>query len=96
MEFPPKYAWNAGDVDGSPVKNTHWLVYNSLSLKGLKVKNLKSKCKYLTDFSGHILHCLGKMVKESLMYMYKRMNHDVAFYTSLTARPHHMILSAAV
>ena len=45
---------------------------------------------------GNQMAHLVKMVKESLMYMYKRINHDVAFYTSLTARPHHMILSAAV
>ena len=45
---------------------------------------------------GNQMANLGKMVKESLMYMYKRMNHDAAFYTSLTARPHHMILPAAV
>ena len=45
---------------------------------------------------GNQMANLGKMVKESLMYMYKHMDHDVAFYTSLTARPHHMILSAAV
>ena len=45
---------------------------------------------------GNQMANLGKMVKESLMYMYKHMNHDVAFHTSLTARPHHMILSAAV
>ena len=45
---------------------------------------------------GNQMANLGKMVKESLMYMYKHMNHDAAFYTSLTARPHHMILSAAV
>ena len=45
---------------------------------------------------GNQMANLGKMVKDSLMYMYKRMNHDEAFTTSLTARPHHMILSAAV